>query len=208
MDNSDDIYVMPDFPVSQSAPTYSVQSGYQDRRALRGTSRGYRSQSAYARRLASRKSKQQESRRGFRQWKSRCKDSSLTHGDQNPNPLICPKPAAQYRLCSQSRSYSQVYHQLRRVNKPVAVPVSTGFSLQLATWNVEGLREIAKYDQIISFLNPKQIHLLAVQETKCESVNTFNKSGWEILHSGASNAKHHGVGCFVSPSLRPHAYHF
>ena len=205
--NSDDIMLCLIFQYHR-APTYSVQSGYQDRRALRGTSRGYRSQSSYARRLASPKSKQQESRKDFRQWKSRCKDSSLTHRDQDPNPLICPKPAAQYRLCSQSRSYSQGYNQLRHVNKPVAVPVPTGFSLQLATWNVEGLREIAKYDQIISFLNSKQIHLLAVQETKCQSVNTFNKSGWEILHSGASNAKHHGVGFFVSPSPSPHAYHF
>ena len=133
MDDSDDIYVMPADPVSQSAPTCSVQSGYQDRRALRGTSRGYRSQSSYARRLASRKSKQQEFRRDFRQWKSRCKDSSLrTHGDQNPSPLICPKPAAQRRLCSQSRSFSQGYNQLRHVDKPVAVPAPTGFSLQLA----------------------------------------------------------------------------
>ena len=195
MDDSDDIYVMPDFPVSQRAPTCSVQSGYQDRGALRGTSRGYRSQSSYARRLASRKPEQQESRRGFRQWKSRCKDSFLrTHGDQNPNPLICPKPAAQHRLCSQSRSFSHGYNELRQVEKPVAVPVPTGFPLQLATWNVDGLRETAKYDQIISFLNSKQIHLLAIQETKCESVNTFCKSGWATLHSGASNAKHHGVG--------------
>ena len=200
---------MTDFPLSQSTPSHSVQCGYQDRRALRGTSKGYRSQSTYERRLASRKVKQQDSRRDFRQWKSRCKDSSLrTHGDQNPTPLICPKPTAQSRLLSQSRSYSQGYNQLRHVEKPIAVPIPAGFSLQLATWNVEGLREIAKYDQIISFLNSKQIHLLAVQETKCDSVSTFKKSGWVILHSGASSAKHHGVGLFVSPSLRPHAHQF
>ena len=174
IDDSDDIYIMTDFPVSQTAPTNSVQGGYQDRRALRGTSRGYRSESSYLRRLSSRKTKQQEARRDFRQWKSRCKDSSLrTHGDQNPNPLICPKPAAQRRLLSQSRNFPQGYNQLRQVQKPVAVPVPTGFSLQLATWNVEGLREITKYDQIISLLNSKQIHLLAVQETKYESVNTL-----------------------------------
>ena len=99
MDDSDDIYVMTDCPVSQTAPTNSVQSGYQDRRALRGISRGYRSESSYSRRRSSRKIKQQEARRDFRQWKSGCKDSSLwTHGDQNPNPLICPKPAARRRL--------------------------------------------------------------------------------------------------------------
>ena len=209
IDDSDDIYIMTDFPVSQTAPTHSVQGGYQDQRALRRTSRGYRSESSYLRRLSSRKSKQQEARRDFRQWKSRCKDSSLrTHGDQNPNPLICPKPAAQHRFISQSRRFPQGYNQLRHVEKPAAVPVPTGFPLQLATWNVEGLRETAKYDQILSFLTSKQLHLLAVQETKCESVSTFCKSGWEILHSGASNAKHHAVGFLVSPSLRLHAYHF
>ena len=57
-------------------------------------------------------------------------------------------------------------------------------------------------------MHSKGIHLLAVQETKSESVSTFCKSGWEILHSGAANSKHHGVGFFVSPSLRPHAHSF
>ena len=104
--------------------------------------------------------------------------------------------------------FTHGYNQLRNVNKSVAIPVPTGFQLQLATWNVEGLREVAKYDQILSLLNSKRIHLLAVQETKCESVPTFCKSGWEILHSGASNSKHHGVGFFISPSLRPHAHTF
>ena len=114
----------------------------------------------------------------------------------------------QKRLDAQSRSFPQGYNQLRYVHKPVAVPVPAGFQLQLSTWNVEGLRETAKYDQIISFLNSKQIHLLAVQETKCGSVSAFCKSGWEILHSGSSNSKHHGVGFFVFPSLRLHAHKF
>ena len=68
MDDSDDIYIMADFPLDESAQHHSVQSGYQDRRALRGTSRGYRSESAILRRLASRKTKQQEARRDYRQW--------------------------------------------------------------------------------------------------------------------------------------------
>ena len=60
----------------------------------------------------------------------------------------------------------------------------------------------------MSFLSYRNIHLLAAQETKTDSVNTFTKSGWEILHSGASNARHHGVGFFVSPCLRPHVSSF
>ena len=62
----------------------------------------------------------------------------------------------------------------------------------MATWNVEGLREMTKYDQIISFAQSRHVHLLAVQTTKRESVY-ITKSGWEILHSGASHSKHHGV---------------
>ena len=123
-------------------------------------------------------------------------------------PLICPKPAALGRLLSQSRSFPQGYNQLRYSDKPHSVPVPTGFSLQLASWNVEGLRETAKYDQILSFISSRQVHLLAVQETKTESVSTFCKSGWEILHSGAFHSKHHGVGFFIAPALRPHVNNF
>ena len=199
MDDRDDIYIMADFPLDSSAPQNSVQSGYQNRRALRGASRGHRSESAILRRRNSRITKQQEARRDYRQWKSHCKDSSLrTHGDQNPKPLTCPKPAALDRLSSQTRSVSHGYNQLRFVQKTGSVPVPTGFSLQIATWNVEGLRETTKYDQILLVLRSRQVHLLAVQETKSDSVSTFCKSGWEILHSGASNAKHHGVG-FLLP---------
>ena len=57
-------------------------------------------------------------------------------------------------------------------------------------------------------LTSRSIHLLAAQETKSESVHTFTKAGWEILHSGSATARHHGVGFFVSPSLRPHVSNF
>ena len=172
IDDCDDIYIFADFPLAQLAQNHSVQCGYQDRRTLRGTSRGYRSEASFIRRWSSWRNKQQEARRDFRQLKASCKDASLrTHGGQKPNPLICPKPAVYKRLLSQSRIFTHGYNQLCNVNKSVAIPVPTGFQLQLATWNVEGLREAAKYDQIRSLLNSKRIHLLAVQETKCESVS-------------------------------------
>ncbi len=187
----------------------TVQSGYQNRRALRGTHRGWRSQESSVRRFRSWKFKQQASRRDYRLWKSTFKDSTLrTHGDQNPKPLTCPKPATQLRLQANIRSFSKGFNQLRCSDKHVSLPLPTGFSLCLATWNVEGLREVAKYDQILSLMSSKQVHLLAVQETKSDSVCTFAKSGWEILHSGSSAAKHHGVGFFVSPSLRPYVSNF
>ena len=41
------------------------------------------------------------------------------------------------------------------------VSIPTGFDLNIATWNVEGLREISKYDQILPFSLRSNIHLLA-----------------------------------------------
>ena len=106
------------------------------------------------------------------------------------------------------RKFSKGTNQLRQSDKSTSVPLPTGFDINIATWNVEGLREISKYDQILIFLTSGSIHLLAAQETKSESVHTFTKAGWEILHSGSATAKHHGVGFFVSPSLRPHVSNF
>ena len=143
-----------------------VPCGYQDRRALRGSHRGRRSESSRARRFDSWK-QQRTSRQDFRQWKSKYKDSTLrTHGDQNPKPLVCPTPTAQYRLHSQSKKFSKGPNQLRQSDKSTSVSLPTGFDINIATWNVEGLREISKYDQILSFLSNRNIHLLAAQETK------------------------------------------
>ena len=181
-------------------PPLPVQSGYQDRCTLRGTHRGTRSFDALARRFINWKAKQVTSRRDFRAWKSHHnKDSTLrTHGDQNPKPLVCPKPAVEIRLRSQAKSFTDHSNRLRSSNKKVALPTPTGFDLNIATWNVEGLREISKCDQILTFSVSKNIHLLAAQETKSDSVNTFQKSGGEILHSGSSDTKHDGRG-FLAP---------
>ena len=133
-------------------PPLPVQSGYQDRCALRGTHRGTRSPDALARRFTHWKSKQVTSRRDFRAWKSHFKDSTLrTHGDQNPKPLVCPKPAVELRLRSQAKSFKDHSNRLRSSDRKVALPVPAGFDLNVATWNVEGLRETSKSDQIPTF---------------------------------------------------------
>ena len=111
-----------------------------------------------------------------------------------------PKPAVEIRLGSQAKNFNDHSNRLRNCNKKVALPVPTCFDLNLATWNVEGLREISRYDQILAFSISQNIHLLAVQETKSDSVSTFQKGGWEILHSGSADAEHHGVG-FLFPLL-------
>ena len=73
------------------------------------------------------------------------------------------------------------------------------------SWNVEGLKEnrqiwTVSYD----FAHNTEFSLLCAQETKAESSHTFVKNGWEILMSGLPSSKHHGVGFFVSPTLRSH----
>ena len=115
-----------------------VQSAYQDRCALRGTHRGTRSSDALARRFTNWKSKQISSRRDFRPWKSHYKDSTLrTHSDQNPKPLVSPKPAVEVRLRSQAKHFNDHSNRLRNCNKQVALPIPTGFDLNIATWTVE-----------------------------------------------------------------------
>ena len=76
------------------------------------------------------------------------------------------------------------------------------------SWNVEGLKETAKYDSVLRFCSSNKISLLCAQETKVESSHTFVKNGWEILMSGLPSSKHHGVGFFVSPALRSHVKDF
>ena len=73
---------------------------------------------------------------------------------------------------------------------------------------MEGLREVAKYDLLLNFCTTNKISLLCVQETKTNSSYTFQKQGWEILLSGTPKDVHHGVGLFVSPSLRSHVRDF
>ena len=70
------------------------------------------------------------------------------------------------------------------------------------TWNVEGLRETAKYDLILKFCKIHRISLFCAEEIKSTSSYSFCKSGWEILLSGHPKEVHHGVGFFVSPTLR------
>ena len=188
--------------------------GDQHRVAHGGTpqGRGQRSDAALLRRQQKRSTTRCQARRDYRSWKSQCKDSTLrVHGGQNPLPPIYPKPTSLKRLqChitqsqSQSQSTRHLLHQSRDASSPLSLPLPTGTHLTLASWNIEGLKEVAKYDAILHFCQSLQISLLCVQETKAESAHSFTKSGWEILHSGTPHDKHHGVGFFVSPKLRAH----
>ena len=194
---------------------YEMPSGYQHREAHGGnTQRGHRSLSAYQRRLIAWKESKSQNRRVFRQWKSSVKDAALrVHGGPNPKPLIHPRPTYEERFIKSAKSqphnsYSTQVHNMRSANDRCTVPIPTNTDLCLWTWNVEGLRETAKYDSIISYCRSQNVSLLCAQETKAESCHYFNKNGWQILMSGLPSEKHHGVGFFVSPWLRSHVSDF
>ena len=194
---------------------YEKPSGYQHREAHGGnTQRGCRSLSAYQRRLTAWKDSRLQGRRDFRQWKASLKDTTLrVHGGQNPKPLIHPRPTYVDSFVKSAKalpknSYTTHVHTKRSVTDRCSIPTPTSTALSLWTWNVEGLRETAKYDSIISFCRAKNVSLLCAQETKAESSQYFNKNGWKILMSGLPTERHHGVGSFVSPWLRSHVSDF
>ena len=96
-------------------------------------------------------------------------------------------------------------HSNRSASSNISVPLPalpTNTDVHAMTWNVEGLREAAKYDAILSFCRTKSVSLLCAQEIKSESSHSFIKNGWEILMSGLPTDKHHGVGFCVSHQLR------
>ena len=178
---------------------YEMPSGYQHREAHGGsTQRGYRSLSAYQRRLQAWKASRIQGRRDFRQWKSSLKDTALrVHGSPNPKPLIHPRPTYVERFVKSARSdshnhYATHAHTMRSVADKCTIPIPTNTEISHWTWNVEGLRETAKYDSILTFCRNKNVSLLCAQETKAESSRCFAKNGWQILMSGLPSDKHHG----------------
>ena len=63
---------------------------------------------------------------------SHFKDSTLrTHGNKNPKPLVCPKPAVEIKRRSQSKVFADHANRLRSSDKKVALPVLTGFDLNM-----------------------------------------------------------------------------
>ena len=190
-----------------------VPSGYQHRGAHGGSQRGWRSEEARTRNYDLWQARRRANRQDYRQWKSHQQDVALkVHGNNSPPPIHL-KPTSQHRLqrslkSAQKHSTVAVVNQTRSTNKHVSLPLPTGTPLNISTWNVEGLKEVAKYDMILSFCKTHKISLLCAQETKADSSYTFQKSGWEILLSGTPKDIHHGVGFFVSPALRSHARDF
>ena len=191
-------------PEDPTPPLNPKPRGYQNRDTIGGTSRGQRSSQAKTRRFQKWTQNKRSRRRDYREWKSALKGTTLrTHGGSIPVPPSSPSPTRIERLRStvrrtQSSPSNWRYHQH---SCPVSIKPHT--VVRVATWNVEGLKEVAKYDQILLFAKEHNFHLLAIQETKADSSHSFCKSGWGILHSSTPEGKHHGVGFMVSPFLRP-----
>ncbi len=82
--------------------------------------------------------------------------------------------------------------------------------IKIASWNVQGLRTPAKYDQIIAFMITNKIDILMMQETWQDTSSHFQKTTpteppqtFLIFHSAEAKDKHAGVGFIISPRLRP-----
>ena len=106
-------------------------------------------------------------------------------------PPIHPKPEPTYverhsMQIKQATKHSLIHpiSQSRSVKHSLAVPLPTSTHLRLMSWNVEGLKETAKYDSVLRFCSSNKFSLLCAQETKVESSHTFVQNGWEILMSG------------------------
>ena len=178
----------------QDDPTPSLSPkprGYQNRDTIGGTSRGQRSSQAKTRRFQKWTQNKRSRRRDYRAWKSALKGTTLrTHGGSIPVPPSSPSPTKVERLCSTVRRTQSTPSNWRYHQHSCPVSIKPHTVVRVATWNVAGLKEAAKYDQILLFAKKHDFHLLAIQETKADSSHSFCTSGWEILHSSTPEGKH------------------
>ena len=90
-------------------------------------------------------------------WKRSLQDSTLrVHGGLNPLPPIHPRPTyveRHYKNIKQASRYSLIHpiNHSRSIQNSLTVPLPTSTHLRIMSWNVEGLKETAKYDSIIRF---------------------------------------------------------
>ena len=87
--------------------------------------------------------------------------------------------------------------------------------LRIVTWNVQGLRTSAKYDQLLSVMLQYKVDILMMQETWQTTSSTFLKptptippQTFLVLLSGEEPDKFAGVGFIIAPRIRPFVYNF
>lgn len=186
-------------------------SGHEKCHASGGPPSGYRKRSdrALTNRAAKAREIRAKSRREYRYWKSHLGGQEFWAGQtcQSPPPFR-PTCSAQLRVIKHTRSFP---HQTSRaawfrnfINSPQSImtnprPLSR---FKFCTWNVEGLYEPTKYDQLFQYMVSNDIMVLAMQETKATCPHSFLKRGFEVYLSGQADSPHHGVGFIVHPKAR------
>lgn len=193
----------------------ALQSGHEDRTAFGGnTGFRHRSEAARGRRKEAKRAQRAQSRKDYRAWKSQQGEPSGWAGQRvaAPPPLLpthsTVSRSRKHRLPSQPsyrasratwfRTYVQRHHQGFNIPKQIRF----SHPIKIATWNVEGLYELTKYDQIMAYMKKEHIAVLAMQETKSTQTCSFIKNGFEFFFSGQADSKYHGVGFVVSPQTR------
>ena len=189
--------------------------GNENRDAFAGRShRGFRSQEATNRRIQKRNDRRKDARQSYRAFyaKGSGRDEA-DHGLLQP-PAPQPKQAVYDRsqmLLKSSGCATNNASISRAVLSTAVAPCKLRSSaLKLASWNVEGMREIGKYDQVFAFMQKPSVHILvlAMQETHSECSQEFSKSGYLVLHSSSPKAPKHGVGFIIAPRPRPYVHSF
>ena len=163
--------------------------GNENRDAFAGRShRGFRSQEATHRRIQKRNDRRKDARQSYRAFyaKGSGRDEA-DHGLLQP-PAPQPKQAVYDRsqkLLKSSGCATNNASISRAVLSTAVAPCKLRSSaLKLASWNVEGMREIGKYDQVFAFMQKHSVHILATQETHSECSQEFSKSGYLVFAEG------------------------
>ena len=194
----------------------ALQSGHEDRPAVGGNQTGfrYRSEAARARRKEQTRARRAQSRRDYRAWKILQGESFGWAGQRvlAPPPLLPAnstlKRSNKSRIPTQPqytasrkawfRTYVQRDHHSGNIPKQPRLHTP----IKVATWNVEGLYELTKYEQIMEYMIRNHVAIVALQETKATQTHSFIKKGFEFFFSADSGSKHHGVGFVVAPQMR------
>ena len=166
-----------------------------------------------------------DSRRSYRKWKglSGEVERRVLLG-QSPPSLITHSGIAQSSRGSLSARHSdtQDIHvtQSQRFKEVIlpslnsvqgnskAPKLSKQTTVCISTFNVEGLKELGKHSQLVSYMKSKNISILAIQETHISHSDTFVYEGYKFYLSGTKNDNFAGVGFIVSPSMNIHVRGF
>ena len=82
------------------------------------------------------------------------------------------------------------------------------FQWRIASWNVQGLKEVLKCDEITQHMTTNNIHILCLSETHQTKSDQWKKNGYQFYFSGNSQGPYAGVGFVISPIALPFVHGF